>query len=644
MTSPPSTAGGKSQKKFLVIMWLSISLMLVLPFGFFLSGLASAQRQHRIIQTCQPVQAKILTSHVTSYKESRGGVHFVPEVKYQYEVEGKACQSERLMPLYGSGTEEWAQSVVARFPAGESCTAFYDPQDPGQAILLKRYSFEPYFTMLEMAFCLAAGSFLIMGLNAEKKSEPVPADNGWFEFKPTNGERQRLLGAKFSTAAWYGLGAVAAAHFFLVVPPPHRSGSVTCFEIFALMGLVPLGLMIRYLVMNRNLEEARLLLDVPAGRLGRRFKFAISQRAGRQLQLKQVRIRLLCIGTKAKGRSRIRRTLYETTPVELTDHILHAGESLELPGELTPPADQRPAGRDASGEFDWINWQLRLECEVVHAPDYAVSFPLDVQAPPVDEPVPPPGEEPRAFVEVTPIDPDFAGRILTKTNLLIGNLVSMLSLLTLMAGIGLMASVYLVVFPDKTGSQPFWDLPRPQALLWFAGGGVLAAVSSIFGIVFPSLPGVRFLCSVAKRTINRRRDAIVRPGADSLFVGIIPRTNWNRMMLQNTTDIGFLTVDAQRREIRFEGDKERYRIPAEALRSCELEKSFFMEAARPNAAGIWLAVIRASGKSGPWEAPVNAGAGIGRNSTKLKKRAAQDLQARIQALLPSTKSGGERKA
>jgi hypothetical protein len=127
----------------------------------------------------------------------------------------------------------------------------------------------------------------------------------------------------------------------------------------------------------------------------------------------------------------------------------------------------------------------------------------------------------------------------------------------------------------------------------------------------------------------------VRPGGDSIFVEIIPRANWNRMMLENATDIGFLAVDVPGREIRFEGDKERYRIPAAALKSCTLEKSLLTSAARPNAPGIWLVVIRAFGESEIWEAPVaprlNSSVLYG---SKLRKRAAEALQSKIKALLP----------
>ena len=634
-SSRSPTAQSGTQVAVWAVLALGVPLMLVVPLCLFLSQLGSAQRQHRINTSYLPVKATIVSARVTSSEDSHHNVDYVPAVEYRYEVNGKSYLGNRLAPWSSDGSQAWADRVVAKCKPGSVLTAYYDPDDPGQAVLLKGYDFEPYFSMLEMAFVLTGASFMLLSVWFSRKRPPVPADRGWFELKPESGERARLFTAKVCTAIWYGFGAVPMIHYFLCLPPPHAARSLATFLGYALLGLIPLGLMIRYLIMCRNTDEARLLVDQPTALLGRRFKFVLTQRARRQLQLKLVRVRLLCIGTKAKGRSRIRRVLHEATAVELSNHNVHAGEDLELSGELTPPADLRPTGRDATGQMDWINWKLDLECKVERAPDYDVSFPLTVQAAPLEEPEPTAGAEPRARVEVRPVDPAFAGRILSKSNLLMANLIGLVTLLLMFVGIAMMVSVFLVIFPDKHDTKPFWNLPRPQAIEVFAGGAVLTGLTAVQGILFPGMFSGRYIRWVAGQTIRRRRDAIVQPGADSLFVEIIPRANWNRMMLENATDIGFLKVDVPGREIRFEGDKERYRIAAAALKSCELEKSLLTSTARPNAPGFWLVVIRAFSESGIWEAPVAPRLNTSvLFSTKLRKRAAEALQSKIKALLP----------
>ena len=618
----------------------AVVLLLVLPFGLFLNRLWAAQRQYRIIHTYVPVEATVLSAQVTSFKGSKGTVHYVPEVRYQYAVEDKSYQSKNLAPLPVSGRQDWAKAIASRYQTGQSCRAFRDPRNPSRAILIRRFGFEPYFEMLEMVLVIAVGSFFALRMWATRKREPAPAEKGWFEIKPELGGRQRLLAAKVCTWAWYGLGTVPAALFFLCVPPPYDQRAVIVFIGFAMFGLIPLVLMNRYVLMCRNLDEARLLVDQPAASLGRQLRFAISQRARQKLEIGNLRVRLLCLGTKVRGRTRVKRTLYEATPVELKDHTLHAGESLECSGELILPAEQRPSGRDASGEFDQVNWEIRLDCKIAQAPDYAACFPVAVQPLAAQEAEIAARGKCRATAEVQAVDARFAGWVLTKRNMATGYLIGMFPLLGMVLGLGMMVVAYPVIFPGDKEFPRLLELSRSQAMLLFGGGGILTAAATIYGLLFPSLLNCRYIHWAARRAVSRRPDTIVRPGADSLFVDIVPRANWNRLMLENAADIGFLTVDAQRREVRFEGDKERYRIPADALLSCELEKSFYARSAKQDAPGIWLAVIRASGPAGVWEAPVAPHLISGRVISKAQQRAAQELQTKIKTLRTAAQAIG----
>lgn len=42
-------------------------------------------------------------------------------------------------------------------------------------------------------------------------------------------------------------------------------------------------------------------------------------------------------------------------------------------------------------------------------------------------------------------------------------------------------------------------------------------------------------------------------------------------MLEPATDIGLFVIDHDKRELRFEGDRKRYRIPFDAVTACEVE-------------------------------------------------------------------------
>jgi hypothetical protein len=74
------------------------------------------------------------------------------------------------------------------------------------------------------------------------------------------------------------------------------------------------------------------------------------------------------------------------------------------------------------------------------------------------------------------------------------------------------------------------------------------------------------------------------------------------MMLDTATDVGFLLVDAAHREVLFEGDHERIRIPVGAILSCKVEQTIIGD---PSLEGMkyYFTVIRARHASGPRELP-----------------------------------------
>lgn len=71
----------------------------------------------------------------------------------------------------------------------------------------------------------------------------------------------------------------------------------------------------------------------------------------------------------------------------------------------------------------------------------------------------------------------------------------------------------------------------------------------------------------------------------------------------NIADVGLLVVDPQKREIRLEGDKWRWRVPAAAIQFCEVEVFIHQQAACRNK--IYFVVLRVSLRGGFWEAPIS---------------------------------------
>ena len=634
MSGQLPSADGRKNRALKIVVGMSVLLTLVLPFVLMLSELWDALRQHHINKSYVPVEATVISSRVRQFRDSDHDTKYVAEVEYKYEVAGKTYKSTRIAPLPLPSSFQWADWIVSRHLRGQPCHAFYDPKHSDRAVLIKRYSFYPYRSILGWGFVMAVGSWVILRVWQHRERVPVLTDVGLFEVAPEYSVRERLFAAKVCTTLWYISGAIVAAHYFAVFPRPYPSRQIILFGLYAAGGLVPLGLIFRHRLIRSSLSEARLLLDSAKAIPGSTLTVTVTQEALRNLTFRKFEIKLVCRGTKVKGRSRKITVLHEQTPVALANELVHAGEMMKFTRKLEFLSNLPPTGPDQSERFTHIDWEIIVTGDIADAPNYRATFPVTVEAASVEESEFISGEAPKATVEIREIEPRYARRILTKWNIVVMNAVPLL--FTLLA-IGMFIVGGLAAFPDLMDTRGILHLRNSQGVLLFTIGFVLLIAQLVYSLVFPGLFANRYLYHVAKTVVGGRPDAIVTPGApDSVFVDIIPRTNWNRIMLENAADTGFLTVDSERREIRFEGDKERYRIPAEAIRSCKLEKSFYLKGAQRNAPGFWYAVVRAYREGEVWEAPFAVRTVSGRDTTKARQKADEGLAAKIKALLPTS--------
>lgn len=64
---------------------------------------------------------------------------YQPHIRYRYQAGGSPRIGKRLAPLNGWGHDEdiRAEQVVARWPVGAQVTAWVNPRDPDQAVLVR---------------------------------------------------------------------------------------------------------------------------------------------------------------------------------------------------------------------------------------------------------------------------------------------------------------------------------------------------------------------------------------------------------------------------------------------------------------------------------------------------------------------------
>jgi hypothetical protein len=172
----------------------------------------------------------------------------------------------------------------------------------------------------------------------------------------------------------------------------------------------------------------------------------------------------------------------------------------------------------------------------------------------------------------------------------------------------LLLPVLLPVSVMAIGAFLAWGLGEVWEVLGFVLVGLGIALfigyciyESFFIGFYPARCYLRWL----RERIDRRPDAIVKSDdPDAFFVQMIPRENWKVSMGENAGDVGLLVVDRKHDELRYEGDLERWTVPADCIRSFRLH-SFTPSGALPFMNEFTVVVLVVDLEDGDtWESPL----------------------------------------
>jgi hypothetical protein len=164
------------------------------------------------------------------------------------------------------------------------------------------------------------------------------------------------------------------------------------------------------------------------------------------------------------------------------------------------------------------------------------------------------------------------------------------------AGLGLLVYAYY--------HRDAW--PIAQQAVWILTSLGLIAFGITYVIFFAEAVGGKYLASVVRSDVRRRLEAIVDPSqSEVIFVERVPRENWTKAKLLDSDEFGFLYCDQGQRCVLFEGNSERWKIPACSIVSVEIETYFPPTAqADQGSQERYMVVLRAQASEGGWEAPL----------------------------------------
>ena len=203
-------------------------LILLAIVGFGIPQVLEQQRQVTSFSatTTAVVLEVQMEGHRTGrgYDASRGSYVSEPVVKFQYEAQGRQFTSKGVFPdafrqsIGGNIGTQFARTLLERFDVGEETTAYYNPDIPAEACLIRRPSLIPYLLMILLPMVVVSG----IAAYAWRSSGP------------------RAIGGRIATL-WHIVGLASASHYFYLAGADYAGVALLWFGVYTQLGLVPVA-------------------------------------------------------------------------------------------------------------------------------------------------------------------------------------------------------------------------------------------------------------------------------------------------------------------------------------------------------------------------------------------------------------------
>jgi len=372
-------------------MKLLIALFTLLPLLFIGIGTYQVYDQHCKITTFQPVRATVMDTRIEQRtsrdSDGRTQTTYKPVVKYRYEVNGRSYTAQSVTPIGLSAGRAWAQRIIDRYPKGTTTTAYYNPENPGEAFLLRQYSFFPYvFVLFPMLFLAAAALMSVQSRTSLRRpARPRLRTAGWFEIKPLLPIATRFRTALIVAVVWHGVGVLAWGHYFTVAGRPYELFAIIATAVYEALGMIPAGFAAYYYFLGRNVRDAGLRLNAETFVLGRPITAKVELPVRKGLYLEQLSLALICDRTTRTRRANkttiTTQACYEDRTTVLEQQQAHAGETLAGTATLSVPADQPPSSPPRQKAYPRYAWRIEVHARIADSPDYRGRFPIIVRDP-----------------------------------------------------------------------------------------------------------------------------------------------------------------------------------------------------------------------------------------------------------------------
>ncbi len=339
-----------------------------LPFllsglSFFSWGIYKGYMTVVGVHSWRPVEAVILSKELQVNRHGESDT-YKPLIEYRYEVDGQTYTSKRYDIIdAASSARAGKERILERYEVGETVTAYYDPDNPAEAVLTREVSLEfVVFIILGLWFS-GAGAGLIFGpavMYGVRKAREARMEAGC-GIKPEF--KTYVAPIWVHSLLW---NALTCALYFGLVHSDPSPRFLFLFAGFVLISAMLLGLAIKATVGRWRFYPMRLRVSSSPIRPGDTVRWEVSDPRGATVDAAKVRAALVLMRESA-GKSRWRKL----RGGRVSDVSTKGGVGPSVTGVLEVP--EVPGAAEPKRAKAKARWYLRLKID-----DKRVHFPLPV--------------------------------------------------------------------------------------------------------------------------------------------------------------------------------------------------------------------------------------------------------------------------
>jgi hypothetical protein len=382
-----------------------LGIFVAFVIAFALGAFAVWVKDAVLLLRARPAPAVVIASTVRVFesreRDSDGRLRtrrsYAPDVDFRYVVDGvERAGGAVLAGSYEQRGEGWAESIVDRFPPGDSTVAFVDPTDPERAYLVREPSAVP---LLFIACPLAVLGLLMTsrwGVGADPVRAPDPSPfgkQGWV-LAARDDALPAARGGGVASGLWTAAAfTVVGLHLLLVgaaaagEPEAGRAAATlwrgTVGELPFVFAVGVIVLVRRYLRRHRRaanrtsrrVGDAHLIVDRP------RLVAGAAADATLQLSLLDQRVAMRSAELRLECTAHEKRTASSRVLEAITPRVADGGPPPDAlrPATFALPASVTPSSVDDAGPVRTI-WGFIATLRFDDGHEVELRFPVRVHA------------------------------------------------------------------------------------------------------------------------------------------------------------------------------------------------------------------------------------------------------------------------